>query len=220
MILKLRGIENEYAFELRPKTTIVVGRDRSDIALEGGDGRLILEGGARLRLAADGVSVKELIAFLLLTRQNLTIVLDRLEGRGWIEGVPPRLWLGNAIKVATHYDQMENIGIVVTGRRRFTLFPPEQVANLYMGPIELTPAGFYTKTTYIGAVSGSTDTLYQGWTCNSATLALGTSNTGACTSLPACESSKPKLITYAQNCQRWIRSRVKRKRPSIDYSPL
>lgn len=42
---------------------------------------------ARPRVAADGVSIKELIAFLLLTRQNLTIVLDRLEGRGWIERV-------------------------------------------------------------------------------------------------------------------------------------
>jgi len=59
-----------------------------------------------------------------------------------IDGAPaPRLWLGNAIRVATHYDLMENIGIVVAGRRRFTLFPPDQVANLYMGPLELTPAG-------------------------------------------------------------------------------
>lgn len=55
--------------------------------------------------------------------------------------VVPRLWLGNAIRVATHYDMMENIGIVVAGRRRFTLFPPDQIGNLYMGPIELTPAG-------------------------------------------------------------------------------
>jgi hypothetical protein len=55
--------------------------------------------------------------------------------------VVPRLWLGNAIRVATHYDLMENIGVVVAGRRRFTLFPPDQVANLYMGPYELTPAG-------------------------------------------------------------------------------
>ncbi len=55
--------------------------------------------------------------------------------------VVPRMWLGNAIRVATHYDLMENIGVVVMGRRRFTLFPPEQVANLYMGPLELTPAG-------------------------------------------------------------------------------
>ena len=55
--------------------------------------------------------------------------------------VVPRIWLGNAITVATHYDRMENIGIVMTGRRRFTVFPPEQVANLYPGPFELTPAG-------------------------------------------------------------------------------
>ncbi|MFV1918643.1 cupin-like domain-containing protein [Sphingomonas sp. MJ1 (PH-R8)] len=55
--------------------------------------------------------------------------------------VIPRMWLGNAIRVATHYDLMENIGVVVMGRRRFTLFPPDQIANLYMGPLELTPAG-------------------------------------------------------------------------------
>lgn len=55
--------------------------------------------------------------------------------------VVPRLWLGNAIRVATHYDLMENVGVVIAGRRRFTLFPPDQIANLYMGPLELTPAG-------------------------------------------------------------------------------
>lgn len=55
--------------------------------------------------------------------------------------VVPRMWLGNAIRVATHYDLMENIGIVMMGRRRFTLFPPDQLPNLYMGPLELTPAG-------------------------------------------------------------------------------
>lgn len=55
--------------------------------------------------------------------------------------VEPRAWIGNRIRVATHYDLKENIGIVVAGRRRFTLFPPEQIANLYVGPLELTPAG-------------------------------------------------------------------------------
>ncbi|MGV6871453.1 MarR family winged helix-turn-helix transcriptional regulator [Pseudochelatococcus sp. B33] len=34
-----------------------------------------------------GMTVKELITFLLVSRQNLTPVLDRLEKRGWIERV-------------------------------------------------------------------------------------------------------------------------------------
>ena len=55
--------------------------------------------------------------------------------------VVPRVWMGNALRVAPHYDLMENIGVVAAGRRRFTLFPPEQLANLYPGPFEYTPAG-------------------------------------------------------------------------------
>ena len=62
--------------------------------------------------------------------------LDLLE-----RSVVPRIWMGNRIRVAPHYDLMENIGCVVAGRRRFTLFPPDQVSNLYPGPFELTPAG-------------------------------------------------------------------------------
>jgi hypothetical protein len=55
--------------------------------------------------------------------------------------VRPRIWIGNAITVQTHYDLFYNIACVVGGRRRFTLFPPEQVTNLYTGPLEYTPAG-------------------------------------------------------------------------------
>ncbi|ATQ43301.1 cupin-like domain-containing protein [Caulobacter mirabilis] len=55
--------------------------------------------------------------------------------------IEPRIWLGNRVIVAAHHDPTENIACVAAGRRRFTLFPPEQVANLYMGPFEMTPAG-------------------------------------------------------------------------------
>jgi hypothetical protein len=53
----------------------------------------------------------------------------------------PRLWLGNATQVATHYDGSTNIAVVLAGRRRFTLFPPEQTRNLYVGPLDRTLAG-------------------------------------------------------------------------------
>ena len=51
------------------------------------------------------------------------------------------LWLGNRTRVSAHFDVPDNIVCVVAGRRRFTLFPPEQVDNLYIGPLDLTPAG-------------------------------------------------------------------------------
>jgi hypothetical protein len=55
--------------------------------------------------------------------------------------VLPRIWLGNAITTPTHLDEWNNIGCVVAGRRRFTLFPPEQIANLYIGPLDFAPTG-------------------------------------------------------------------------------
>lgn len=55
--------------------------------------------------------------------------------------VHPRLWLGNAFVTPAHIDELDNLACVVGGRRRFTLFPPEQVRNLYIGPVDFTPAG-------------------------------------------------------------------------------
>lgn len=55
--------------------------------------------------------------------------------------IEARAWLGNRVIVAAHHDPSENIACVVAGKRRFTLFPPDQLPNLYMGPFELTPAG-------------------------------------------------------------------------------
>ncbi|MBW8759057.1 MAG: cupin-like domain-containing protein [Burkholderiales bacterium] len=51
------------------------------------------------------------------------------------------LWFGNRSRIAAHFDLPDNLACVAAGRRRFTLFPPEQLANLYVGPLDVTPAG-------------------------------------------------------------------------------
>jgi Cupin-like domain len=55
--------------------------------------------------------------------------------------VAPRIWIGNAIQVHTHCDFSNNIACVLAGRRRFTVFPPEQLPNLYPAPMDITLAG-------------------------------------------------------------------------------
>ncbi len=55
--------------------------------------------------------------------------------------IEPRIWLGNASKVSAHYDVSDNIACVVSGSRKFTLIPPDQISNLYVGPIDFNLAG-------------------------------------------------------------------------------
>ncbi|MED5621105.1 cupin-like domain-containing protein [Ideonella sp. BN130291] len=64
-------------------------------------------------------------------------------GAGPLEQWQPlaSLWLGNRTCVAAHQDLPDNLACVVAGQRRFTLLPPEQLPNLYVGPLEHTLAG-------------------------------------------------------------------------------
>ncbi|GAA0329842.1 cupin-like domain-containing protein [Sphingomonas oligophenolica] len=55
--------------------------------------------------------------------------------------VSPRIWIGNASIVSCHNDTFDNIACVIAGRRRFTLYPPDAIGDLYIGPIDYTMSG-------------------------------------------------------------------------------
>ena len=57
------------------------------------------------------------------------------------QAVEPRIWLGTASNVSCHYDTLDNLAVVAAGARRFTLYAPELIGSLYVGPIDNTMAG-------------------------------------------------------------------------------
>lgn len=51
------------------------------------------------------------------------------------------LWVGTPSRIAAHFDTLHNLVTAIFGKRRFLLLPPEQIANLYIGPLDFTLAG-------------------------------------------------------------------------------
>lgn len=107
----------------------IEGAERLDLFL----GRLLelADKAVKPTIAVQGLSVRDTLPGL--SERNK---LDFFE-----ENVAPKLWLGNKVTVPAHYDGSDNLACVVAGRRRFVLFPPDQVSNLYPGPLDFTPAG-------------------------------------------------------------------------------
>jgi hypothetical protein len=77
------------------------------------------------------------------THENRLDILDA--------GIMPRLWAGNAVTAATHYDMSDGVACVAAGRKRFTFFPPDQLPNLYIGPLDMAPGGLPTSMVQVTA---------------------------------------------------------------------
>lgn len=129
----------------------------ANIGAEGGDGRLFYN-------AAMGMNFRmvqgPLDSFLAAMEQveadpdAPTIYLASIDMHGFFTGLAQAnslplghrkplesIWIGTPTCIAAHNDVPDNLAVCAVGRRRFTLFPPEQFANLYPGPLENTPAG-------------------------------------------------------------------------------
>lgn len=95
----------------------------------------------RILASAETPGAKSIYVGSLPAETHLPGLADHNPAPMLPRNILPRVWIGNASHVSCHFDTYDNLACAVTGRRRFTLYPPEAIASLYVGPIDHTMAG-------------------------------------------------------------------------------
>lgn len=129
----------------------------ANIGTTGGDDRLFYDAAMRMNFRMVQGSLAEFLTAMAAAegqQQAPVHYLSSVDMRDYFVGLVEEnqlplgerrplesIWIGTRTRVAAHNDVPDNLAICAVGKRRFTLFPPDQFANLYPGPLENTPAG-------------------------------------------------------------------------------
>ena len=135
-------------------------RDRPftvNIGEPGAGDRLFYGEGMAMNFRTGRVGLAEIFAGIDANEERRdapAIYLSSIDVKGYFDGLHEAnhvdlgtrdpiesIWIGTRTRIAAHNDFPHNLACCAVGRRRFTLFPPDQFANLYVGPLDHTPAG-------------------------------------------------------------------------------
>lgn len=127
------------------------------VGIPGNGGRLFYDDAMGMNFRTLRAKLPEIFARIDATEDGpdaLPIYLGSIDMHGFFRGLREAnhvdlgdrsslasIWIGTRTRIAAHNDFPHNLACVAVGRRRFTLFPREQFRNLYLGPVDNTPAG-------------------------------------------------------------------------------
>lgn len=127
------------------------------VGQSGSGGRLFYDDAMAMNFATVRAKLPDILGEMGRVEQSADarpIYLASIDTRGFFEGLDEAnrvdlgtreplasIWIGTRTRIAAHNDLPANLACVAAGRRRFTLFPPDQFANLHLGPLDNTPAG-------------------------------------------------------------------------------